>query len=280
MGVYLKNNPSSLTTIVSESILQYLIMLTLAICAVIPNMESKPKNLTNTLIEFKADINGLDIDKVLEELEDLKIVNGQSIIHIPRSEAMEIMGEEIGESMLNRMDGRNPFCDIIRFSTSDHTEIETFFSANSSIAGIYSTNASVSNENNNSGRFSRKYGIPLLIVSAILYYFYFYSFGKQLVAGNASMIKSLKLYGSENNYIRSLLNENRVKSTVLAWMISILLFILTIYLILGILGLGFADIGLGKLFAVVFITLLLTIVVKYLMINKAISTYNNISDNG
>ena len=273
MGVHLKNNPSSLTTIVSESILQYLLMMVMALCILIPRLTEKPIVTGNTLVEFKQDASALDVEEVMQILADDTDIDQSSLVHITKSEAMDIMGAEVDAKMLDRISEKNPFRDVIRFSSTKSLVRSDITSA--AVSGVYTSENAQALKSTFLGRLSLRASILLAILSCILYYIYFSSFSKLLFLENKSMIQSLKLYGSDNHFIKSLFNKSTGKTTMIAWILGILLFILTIYLILGILQLGFRDISIMRLVAIVIAPFVLTLVVKYFMINKAISISNN-----
>lgn len=278
MGVYLKNKPSSLNYIVSNSILQFLLMGVLSLWLLIPNMLDGLSNQDTGIIELNESANDDEIDQILILLNQENWIDKLSIKHISKEEAISIMQNEIDVNMMDRVKEDNPFRDVITFSTLSDNHLKNNFESlrkrmetQVSIGGIYNLeDAEIPNPSLVS-RWSKTLAIPVSALIMLLGYLFLNSSIKSLLDSNHNMINSLSIYGSEPHFIKGIFRKKLLKETFIGWVIAIVLYILAFYLILAAMKVSFSDISIQLMALTVLLPLFLMSFFIYLSINKKIN---------
>lgn len=278
MGVYLKNKPSRLNYIVSNGILQFLLIGVLAIWLLFPKLLGSLTYPDNGLVELNEGVGDEEIDQVLILLSQEKWIDKISIRHISREEALSIMGEEIDGLMLTRLEKENPFRDVITFSSNKELAITNEFEllrkkyqSESGISGVYNLANAADNHTPLVSSWSRAFSIPLALLIAFLAFLYLNSLVQSLIEKNLDMIKSLSSYGSEPSFIARKFRIKLIRETFIGWLLGFILFIVAFYLILSAVKVGFSDIRLEMIALTVLLPLLLMIIFIFISVNKKIS---------
>ena len=250
--------------------LQYIVMLILALWLVFPDMLGKGKQgiMSTVVIELTPESNELDGEAINHALYEIDEVDHSSIVMISKDEALKLMSKEIDMAMLSRVERKNPFRDVIKFDLIKDINID--LSEFNNIAGIHKIPKSKSG-NLSISKWSWKLAIPITLITVLIFYLYFTSLSKEIIKRIKKQITSLRLYGSSPVYIKQMITKPLRGESIKAWFLALLLFITSIYLILGTLGYGFSDISIVKLCVASVLSICLAIVTKHITVSKAIS---------
>lgn len=267
MGVYLKNKPSTVNYIVSNGILQFLLMAILSIWLILPTLLENIGPQNTGLIELSEEVDDEDIDRILILLHGEEWIDKFSINHISKEDAISIMEEEIDASMKTRVVADMPLRDVIVFFTDSEISIPENFEdlkakskSESAISGIYHLDDAGLKKSSKVGSWSRLFSLPMSLLIALLTFLFLSSSVRSIIGTNKKMIKSLIDYGAEPSYTISMLRRNLSKETLVGWLLGLILFLMAFYLILMSIKMGFSDISLEMMALTIFLPLLLSLI--------------------
>lgn len=278
MGVFLKNKPSSLNTIVGNAILMLILMLALSILLVIPSSIAKLSGGDIHLVEFGDKAVMADINKLKERLESSEQVNASSILYISKSEAKKLMSAEIDEEMLGRISTVNPFRDIIQFSLNENlsgseTSILNLLSQNPLVTGVYNSSELNSGGTSLGGSMSKVLTTFLLLLFSLMAYIFYNTGISTLINENRKQLKSYSLYGAQDSFLESSLLKTQTNGVLRGWIIAVFLIFLLIYLFLGLIGLRITDISVVNLLITILLPLLFAIATNHILTKTKLSNY-------
>ncbi len=277
MGVYLKNKPSYLNSIVSNGIIQWVLMLMLAALMMFSLLSGHQSSQNIQLVEFNSEVTSEELQSVLDRLKTSELVDRSSIIHHTKEAALQLMKDEMNGGVLEKLALTNPYRDIIEFSyLQDNAQTQSFGSylaEDNAISGIYDS----STQSGTSNAMALSFGmLPKLLLGVLLLlisYFFFSSSIRALIEENKQIVRSLIIYGSDNSYITSLFSKFQVCSVIRGWILAFVLFIPVIYLLINLLGLRIADISVTNLILAVIFPLLLVILMNYIIVKIKLTKF-------
>jgi len=244
-----------------------------------PDLVLSPVVKSNIVAEMVPSSSNDEVETILDILSASERIESSSIEHITKEDALQIMNKDIDSQLLERVKGDNPFRDIVRFgfkpdiSSEEKQLMKQKLSNESSISGIYELDQGSTESGTFLKAMTMKSAIPLTILCLVLYTIYMISLIRSLIVGNKEMFSSFSLYGSKLGFLKNIVHQSTRMETFKGWIVSIFLFILLIYLILGNLDLGFTDISISKIALVIIIPLITTFVIKYIVIENLLSKY-------
>lgn len=271
MGVYLKNKPSSLTSVISESILQYILMLMLAMWLILPLvLDSGNPKVKTVILEFGPDVTAMQVEAVWDELADIENIIQSSLTPVYKEDAFNLMKDEMSEEMQKRLKADNPFRDMIKFDLDHNLDVETLIPDDMLLDGVYESQA-IANNGTKPGVISAKVSVPFTIVSLILFLLYQQVSIKRQVADNVPIMSSLINYGANPDYTTQTIFSESRKASFFSWIIALLLFFLTFYLILGILAVEIGDLSIERILLVILLPLIISLIIKGILMKNAVT---------
>jgi len=275
-----ENKPSNVNTIVSSGILQYLFMIVLAysLFSFADSPSTSTQQIGTGLVEFNEEAVKTEVDAILSFLGSSSLVNKRYINHLTKTDAIEFMSEDIDANLLETLARDNPFRESISFQMNNSSEIERKalkekITSNSSVDGVYFKINPVTQSNMNTLPSDKSSLFTLFIPLIIILVIYLSSLVRRVLSSNKALIRSLALYGSEDVYLKSGLLSKLSFQVLLGWIVALLLFILSFYLIFGNLAVHFANINIRNIFIVIVLPLILSITILFVLFQMKFSNY-------
>ncbi len=266
MSLFFKNSSSYSPIIVSEGILQYLLMLIMALWWVIPALYSSQTTSKGVvLVELEDYMGPNDAKALISQFKSDKSIIPSTVTYISKEEAISIMANEVDSQLLNQSEKENPFRDVVRFEIASEISQEDIMTK----AGVHE----IYIENNRGSsslikRLSLNSSIPLTIVTAILFFTFIKMNISNLITENKRQITSLAHYGADHKTLAKGLQQFTNQASFRAWFIAIFLFVCTFYLLLGILDTNISNISVIKVLLCTVIALVITLIIKRWMLSR------------
>ena len=270
MSLILKNSSSRSSNVVSEGILQYLLMVLIVLWWVGPELFTSTKPSRGiVLIELEDYMGPNDIEGLLNQFKsDVNIVKS-SVEYISKDKAISMMEDEINSELLKESGIGNPFRDVVRFEMSNKINREDIITK----AGIHEVFMDQSTSSSPAIKgLSLSAMVPLTIISLIILVLYLKRSIAEIASSNKEILDSFSTYGAESQYIKQSLIQSVTQVSLRAWFIAILLFVCTIYLLLGILDIKIVNISVLKLVACSLITFIVVLLLKRWMIGRTLKS--------
>ncbi len=269
MSLSLKNSSSNSSKVVSEGILQYLLMLIIALWWIIPGIDtSTAPSKGIILVELEDYMGPSDIEGLLNQFKSDENIIASTVEYIPKHKALALMEGELNSQLLSEAGINNPFRDVVRFEMSNNIGRDDILTK----AGIHDVFIQeVRTSTSIIKGLSLGFAIPLTIVFCILLIVYFKRYISEIVGSNKEVFESFMTYGAESQYVRQSLNQSVTKVSLRAWFIAILLFVCTIYLLLGILDIKIINFSIVKLVVCTLISFIIVLLIKRWMVGKILT---------
>ncbi len=266
MSLFFKNSSSYSPLVVSEGILQYLLMLIMALWWVIPAMYSSQTTSKGVvLVELEDYMGPNDVKALMSQFKSDKNFISSTVTYISKEEALTIMANDLDSQLLKQSEKDNPFRDVIRFEIADEINQEDIITK----AGVHEMY--IENNNGSSSlikRLSLNSSIPLTIITAILFFTFIKMSISNLITENNAQISSLAKYGAEPKTLVKGLQQFINRTIFRAWFIAVFLFVCTIYLLLGILDTNISNISVIKVLLCTVIALVITLIMKRWILSR------------
>lgn len=186
------------------------------------------KNESNLLVELKDNTEEYAVNEIMEFLKDDNTIPRASIEFVSKAKAMALMESEIGIDFLDLSD-ENPFFDVIQFNMDntkgDVAAVTRHLKALPEVHNAFVQQSYVDEIAVNVRRFSRLALVVGIFFSVLAITLIFNAIKLSLVESKSSFY-TLKLLGSDWNFIKKPFLQRAFYSGILSSMMAILLFIL------------------------------------------------------
>lgn len=233
------------------------------------------KNETNILIEMNVDASPGMNNAMQNYIKELPGVVQSTLSFVSKAEASQLMKEEMGESFLEIAD-KNPFFDVFQFSydnkLGDPSALLTEIKKRPEVHNAYTKTSATAEISRNVRRFSR-----LALIIGIFFSFLaitlIYNAIRLSLVESKSAFYTLKLLGSDWNFIKRPFLQRAFYSGLLSGIIAIVLFVI------GVSSLRFSNdifskfISMGNILTISLILLLVGFFVNLLSTNAVLNRF-------
>jgi cell division transport system permease protein len=280
----LRPKPNFLATIISVSLVLFLLGMFAFISLHAGALGDYFKERISVIAELKPKTTEKEIQRLSDEFASIKEIRKETIRHISKAEAAELLSAEFGEDIL-LTDMPSPLYDVITFNVFSEylnkedlellkTNLKRKFSA---INDIYYQESLIETVISN----IQKISIFILILSsvvALITLFLIFNAIKLSLYSNRFVIKNMEMVGASRNFIRRpFLLKSMLHGFISGFAAVVLLGLLLYYFVQeqpGITEIINTDyllyIGTGVLFAGIFITLISTWIVVSSYLRKSV----------
>ncbi len=204
----LKPKPNYVSAIVSVSLVLFILGLFFIVSFHTNHLADYFKERINIIVELTDNATQRDVDAIVTYIKQTKESKGQSVEHISKDEALDLLKEDFGEDIL-LLDMPNPLFDVIVFNvkgeylnTASLLELRTGIkNFSNKVSDVYYQETLINSIVHNVERVSYFLLILALVIGLISLVIIFNSIKLALYA-NRKLIKNMELIGASWGFIR------------------------------------------------------------------------------
>ena len=270
----------SLPIIICTSLMLFFLGIYFLVALKSSSLVKQIKNESNILVELSLETNDLKREEVLNLIHSQEGVDLNSISFIAKNKAREIMEEELGAGFLEFAD-ENPFYDVFQFkidnALGNASQILVALKENRVVHNAYAQASFVEEIASNVRKFSRIALVVGIFFSLLAVTLIFNAIKLSLVESKSSFY-TLKLLGSDWNFIKKPFLQRAFYSGVLSSAIAIVLFLLSIsYFVLSN-ELFSRVVNFWNIFFILFLMFLVGFFVNILSTNTILNRFLNMKE--